>query len=220
MCYVIITGRSLVWLLLSLVSFMFILTGIMTPKWLLAQPMVVNENNITTFYVPSVGIYNRCIRMENDRNNCASFSFYGLATDAMVYPTPWKAALFFLALCASIQFLTVVGGVMACCVQSVFKKSVISLAGATQALGGLFGVVGLLLYPWGWGSPRVKRMCGEYSEPYIPADCSIGWAMFVTCTGVALVFLASALSKTADRAANSDKVQFQMDEGKQLICLA
>ncbi|KAI5643679.1 lipoma HMGIC fusion partner-like protein domain-containing protein [Phthorimaea operculella] len=192
----------------------------MTPKWLNAQPIVVNENNITTFYVPSVGIYNRCIRMENDRNNCASFSFYGLATDSMVYPTPWKAALFFLALCASIQFLTVVAGVMACCVQSVFKKSVISLAGATQALGGLFGVVGLLLYPWGWGSPRVKRMCGEYSEPYIPADCSIGWAMFVTCTGVALVFLASALSKTADRAANSDKVQFQMDEGKQLICLA
>ncbi|OWR55245.1 lipoma HMGIC fusion partner 2 protein isoform 1, partial [Danaus plexippus plexippus] len=45
------------------------------------------------------------------------------------------------------------------------------------------------------------------------------WALCVTATGVAQIFLASALSKTADKAANSDKVQFQMDEGKQLICL-
>ncbi|CAG9794303.1 unnamed protein product [Diatraea saccharalis] len=172
MCYVIITGRSLAWLLLSVVSFMLILTGIMTPKWLLGQPVVLNENNVTSFYVPSVGIYNRCLRMRNEINNCASFSFYGLATQDSVYPKPWKAAMFFLSLCAAVQFSTVLGGVLACCVQSVFKKSVISLAGATQALG-----------------------------------------------GVALVFLASALSKTADKASNSDKVQFQMDEGKQLICL-
>ncbi|XP_072937584.1 LHFPL tetraspan subfamily member 2 protein [Epargyreus clarus] len=220
MCYVIITGRSLAWLLLSLVAFMFILTGIMTPKWLLGQPIVINDNNITRFFVPSVGIYNRCMRMVQDPNNCASFSFYGLATDSSVYPGPWKAAMFFLSLCAAIQFATVLAGVLACCVQSVFKKSVISLAGATQALGGLFGVLGVLLYPWGWGAHRVKQLCGEYSEPYIPGECSIGWALFVTATGVAQIFLASALSKTADKAANSDKVQFQMDEGKQLICIA
>ncbi|CAK1548847.1 unnamed protein product [Leptosia nina] len=192
----------------------------MTPKWLLAQPIVVTENNVTSFYVRSVGIYNRCIRMANDPNNCAPFSFYGLATDSNVYPTPWKAAMFFLSLCAAIQFSTVLAGVLACCVQSVFKKSVISLAGATQALGGLFGVLGILLYPWGWGAARVKRLCGEYSEPYIPGDCSIGWALYATIMGVGLVFLASGLSKVADKAANSDKVQFQMDEGKQLICLA
>ncbi|CAG5052960.1 unnamed protein product [Parnassius apollo] len=220
MCYVIITGRSLAWLLLSLAAFMLLLTGIMTPKWLIGQPVITNDNNVTGFFVPTVGIYNRCIRMVHDHNNCASFSFYGLATDSTVYPTPWKAAMFFLSLCAAIQFATVLAGVMACCVQSVFKKSVISLAGATQALGGLFGVFGLLLYPWGWGAQRVKRLCGENSEPYIPGDCSIGWALFVTATGVGQVFLASALSKPADKAANSDKVQFQMDEGKQLICLA
>lgn len=39
---------------------------------------------------------------------------------------------------AAIQFSTVLAGVLACCVQSIFKKSVISLAGATQALGGKF----------------------------------------------------------------------------------
>ncbi|XP_047513880.1 LHFPL tetraspan subfamily member 2a protein [Pieris napi] len=220
MCYVIITGRSLAWLLISLAAFMLILTGVMTPKWLLGQPNIVNENNITSFYVPSVGIYNRCIRTEHDRNHCAPFSLYGLATDSYVYPTPWKAAMFFLSFCAAIQFSTVLAGVLACCVQSVFKKSVISLAGATQALGGLFGVLGILLYPWGWGAARVKRLCGEYSEPYIPGDCSIGWALYMTILGVGLVFLASALSKIADKAANSDKVQFKMDEGKQLICLA
>ncbi|XP_037969907.2 LHFPL tetraspan subfamily member 2a protein [Plutella xylostella] len=220
MCFVIITGRSLIWLLLSLVSFMLILTGIMTPKWLMGQPLVVTEDNVTRFFIPSVGIYNRCIRMSDGQNHCGSFSFYGLHTDSTVYPAPWKAAMFFLSLCAAIQFATVLGGVLACCVQAVFKKSVVSLAGATQALGGVFGVIGLVLYPWGWGAARVRRLCGENSQPYIPGDCSIGWAMFVTSTGVGLIFLASALSKTADKAANSDKVQFQIDEGKQLICLA
>jgi hypothetical protein len=38
---------------------------------------------------------------------------------------------------AAVQFSTVLAGVMACCIQSVFKKSVISLAGATQSLGGI-----------------------------------------------------------------------------------
>lgn len=59
MCYVIITGRSLAWLLLSLVAFMFLLVGIMTPKWLLGPPQPTNVNNISGIYVPSVGIYNR-----------------------------------------------------------------------------------------------------------------------------------------------------------------
>ncbi|GBP29935.1 LHFPL tetraspan subfamily member 2a protein [Eumeta japonica] len=220
MCYVIITGRSLAWLLLSLVAFMLILTGIMTPKWLMGQAEVINKNNITVFYVPSVGIYNRCMKTGNETNHCGSFSFYGLATDSTLYPTPWKMAMFFLSLCAAIQFSSVLCGVLACCFQSIFKKSVISLAGAMQALGGLFGVLGLVIYPWGWGAKRVQKLCGDYSQPYIPGDCSIGWALFVTATGVALVFVGSALSKTADKAANCDKVQFQMDEGKQLICLA
>lgn len=47
-----------------------------------------------------------------------------------------------------------------------------------------------------------------------------GWALFVAGTGVALVFVSSALSARAAAAANSDKVQFQMDEGNTLICLA
>ncbi|KPI96574.1 PREDICTED: lipoma HMGIC fusion partner-like 2 protein [Papilio xuthus] len=220
MCYVIITGRSLAWLLISLAAFMLIITGIVTPKWLLGQPIITNENNITGFFIPTVGLSNRCIRKAQDGNSCTPFSFYGLTTDSTIYPTPWKAAMFFLSLCAAIQFSTVLAGIFACCVQSVFKKSVISLAGATQSLGGLFGVVGLLLYPWGWGSQKVKRLCGENSEPYLPGDCSLGWAFFVAATGVAQIFLASALSKSADKAANSDKVQFQMDDGKQLICIA
>lgn len=198
---------------------MLLITGIMTPKWLMGPPVVVNDFNITGFYVPSVGIYNRCLRTRDESNHCGSFSFYGLATDSSVYPGPWKAAMFFLSLCAAIQFATILAAVLACCIQSVFKKSVISLTGATQALGGLFGVIGMVLYPWGWGAPRVQKLCGEYSQPYLPGDCSIGWALYVTAVGVATVFQASAISKVADKAANSDKVQFEIDEGKHLICL-
>lgn len=61
MCYVIITGRSLAWLLISVAAFMLIVTGIVTPKWLLGQPIITNENNITGFFVPTVGLSNRLV---------------------------------------------------------------------------------------------------------------------------------------------------------------
>ncbi|KOB78430.1 Lipoma HMGIC fusion partner-like 2 protein [Operophtera brumata] len=50
----------------------------------------------------------------------------------------------------------------------------LSLVAFMFILVGLFGVLGLVLYPWGWGSARVQRLCGEDSEPYLPGDCSIG----------------------------------------------
>lgn len=44
MCYVIVTGRSLLWTLLSLVALMAVLSGLITPKWLIGPQMKDTSN--------------------------------------------------------------------------------------------------------------------------------------------------------------------------------
>lgn len=41
-------------------------------------------------------------------------------------------------------------------------------------VSGLFSVIGLVVYPVGWGTKRVRDLCGEYADPYVIDSCSIG----------------------------------------------
>lgn len=59
MCYVIITSRSLIWFLLSIIADMFIVSAIVTPKWLIGPQLVSIGTNFTSYRNPSVGIYTR-----------------------------------------------------------------------------------------------------------------------------------------------------------------
>ena len=38
----------------------------------------------------------------------------------------------------------------------------------------LFFILGLVIYPAGWSSNRVRRVCGENAEAFFLADCSLG----------------------------------------------
>lgn len=63
MCYVVITTRGLAWFLLTLVADLFILTAMVTPKWLEGpSPYFINDamaENTTITRYPSVGINTR-----------------------------------------------------------------------------------------------------------------------------------------------------------------
>lgn len=63
MCYVVITCRSLAWFLLTIVTDLFILTAMVTPKWLIGpQPHIIDDTmleNATMHRYPSVGINTR-----------------------------------------------------------------------------------------------------------------------------------------------------------------
>nr|CAD7259820.1 unnamed protein product [Timema shepardi] len=218
MCYVIVTARSLLWTILTLLATLAILSAVLTPKWLIGPLRVKNSENGTVMFSPSVGIYNRCTRLHG-RQSCGPFSLHGLATDSQVFPGWWKAALVFLCLGLSIMVLTVVTSVLSSCIQSVFKKSIFTLSGAAQAVAGICFILGILLYPAGWGSPRVIKLCGVEAAPFYPAECTLGWALYSAVVGVILTFLCSVLSVQAEVATSSDKVQFQIHQGRTLICL-
>ncbi len=84
---------------------------------------------------------------------------------------------------------------------------------------GLLLMVGLMLYPAGWGSEKVIGYCGPEASPFRPAMCSLGWAFYAAIGGTLTTFLCAVLSAQAEIATSSDKVQEEIEEGKSLICL-
>lgn len=219
MCYVIVTGRSLLWTLLSLVALMAVLSGLITPKWLVGPETIKDTKNGTELYVPTVGIYNRCTRLYG-RMHCANFNADGLATDSSVFPGCWKASLVFISLGLAVMTLTVVAAFVGFCVQSIGRKSIFDLAGAAQAVAGILYLLGMVLFPAGWGAERVQRICGSEAEAFYLAECTFGWAFYSASMGIALTFFCAVYSGQAEKSTASDKVQDKMNEGKTLICLA
>lgn len=86
-------------------------------------------------------------------------------------------------------------------------------------LAGLFLILGLMLYPAGWGSDKVQLFCGPDAAPYRAGLCSMGWAFYTAMGGTVLTFICAVFSAQAEIATSSDKVQEEIEEGKSLICL-
>ncbi|MGH0182948.1 UNVERIFIED_CONTAM: hypothetical protein FKN15_010859, partial [Acipenser sinensis] len=84
---------------------------------------------------------------------------------------------------------------------------------------GLFLILGLMLYPAGWGSQKVQDYCGHDASPYKVGECSLGWAFYTAIGGTVLTFICAVLSAQAEIATSSDRVQEEIEEGKSLICL-
>lgn len=107
MLYVIVTGRSLLWVLVSLTSLLLMLSALVSPKWLIATPTDVTVQNKTLTYTASLGIYTRCKMMKNEFF-CSTIAVRGLATDSDVFPTVWKTSMVFICLGMCIYEKTVI----------------------------------------------------------------------------------------------------------------
>lgn len=84
---------------------------------------------------------------------------------------------------------------------------------------GLFLILGLMLYPAGWGSKKVVDYCGQDASPYKVGLCSLGWAFYTAIGGTVLTFICAMFSAQAEIATSSDKVQDEIEEGRSLICV-
>lgn len=93
------------------------------------------SENGSELYVPTVGIFNRCIRLHG-KTHCANFNVDGFATDSSVFPGCWKASYFFLSLGLAIMAMTVLAALLGCCIQSIGRKSIFNLAGVAQVVAG------------------------------------------------------------------------------------
>ncbi|KAM9821345.1 LHFPL tetraspan subfamily member 2a protein-like [Syngnathus typhle] len=216
MCHVIVTCRSMLWTLLSIVTAFAELIAFMSPDWLLGFPRSDSDGN-SSEYRPSLGLYARCLRLDTRGGGVSCGPYAG--SFAEVASGFWQAAMLFLA--AGILVLTVVAcvSIFSMCFQSILRKSIFNICGLMQAIAGLLLLVGLMLYPAGWGSEKVISYCGAEASPFRPALCSLGWAFYAAIGGTLATFLCAVLSAQAEIATSGDKVQEEIDEGKSLICV-
>jgi len=241
MCLMIVTVRLLAWATLTLLSAMAMLASLTTPQWLVGPPTryipklgrknhsFINDDHIdgnpirsaADYYQPTLGIYNRCTRIEGlARLHCASFiqrEYHANYTES--FPAAWQATLVFFSAGLCLLVLTLVTSIVGWCARSIRRKSIFSIGGSVQALSVLFFILGLVVYPAGWNSLRVRRVCGENAEAFYLADCNLGWAFYVAIGGIALTCFSAIFSAQAELSTSSDKVQDLILEGKKVICL-
>ncbi|XP_073677114.1 LHFPL tetraspan subfamily member 2b [Garra rufa] len=220
MCHVIVTCRSMLWTLMSIVVAFAELVAFMSAEWLVGYPDGSEFNfTITASHHSNqrtLGIYNRCIKVAQQKVvQCGPY-----ATDFMEIASGfWQATVIFLVV--GIFLLSVVGilSVFSMCFQSILKKSIFNVCGLLQGIAGLFLILGLMLYPAGWGSKKVVDYCGPDASPYKVGLCSLGWAFYTAIGGTVLTFICAMFSAQAEIATSSDKVQDEIEEGRSLICV-
>ncbi|TRY84231.1 hypothetical protein DNTS_026647 [Danionella cerebrum] len=218
MCHVIVTCRSMLWTLLSILAAFSELIAFLSSDWLVGFPRAPEGKHLHPgdAYRPTLGIYGRCVHLPLRRKLfCGPYAVhFGEIASGF-----WQATSIFLA--AGILLLCTVAfiSVFSICFQSIMKKSIFNICGLLQAIAGLFLILGLLLYPFGWGSDRVCMYCGPDAASYRLSQCSLGWAFYSALGGTALTFLCAVFSAQAEIATSSDRVQEEIEEGKSLICL-
>ena len=146
-CYVIVTTRNILWMVLSVVATLAVITGIMTPKWLYGRSIIFddqayNSSNVfvppEAMYRPSVGIYNRCKKIQKVIGGDPILNCYSYIRDFMEIPSAaWKACMVFLCFGTFLLGVAVIMSLVGFCVQSVGKKSIFSLGGLIQAIAGI-----------------------------------------------------------------------------------
>jgi len=90
------------------------------------------------YYQPTLGIYNRCTRIEGlARLHCASFiqrEYHANYTES--FPAAWQATLVFFSAGLCLLVLTLVTSIVGWCARSIRRKSIFSIGGSVQALSG------------------------------------------------------------------------------------
>ncbi|KAB1281185.1 LHFPL tetraspan subfamily member 2 protein [Camelus dromedarius] len=238
----------MLWTLLSIVVAFAELIAFMSADWLIGKAKTRGSSEqgeqgggYPEPYHPTLGIYARCIRNPGVQHFqretlCGPYAenFGEIASGF------WQATAIFLALGIFILCTVALVSVFTMCVQSIMKKSIFNVCGLLQGIAGhvltqpevlhvhgnhakgssgLFLILGLILYPAGWGCQKAIGYCGHYASAYKPGDCSLGWAFYTAIGGTVLTFICAVFSAQAEIATSSDKVQEEIEEGKNLICL-
>ncbi|XP_053481108.1 LHFPL tetraspan subfamily member 5 protein-like [Ictalurus furcatus] len=85
----------------------------------------------------------------------------------------FKTAMFFVGTSMLLNVATMVsfGLFFFCSAASVYK-----ICAWVQISSAVLLVMGCMIYPDGWDSPEVKRMCGERTSKYEMGTCPVRWA--------------------------------------------
>ncbi|XP_053276331.1 LHFPL tetraspan subfamily member 2a protein isoform X3 [Pleuronectes platessa] len=136
MCHVIVTCRSMLWTLLSIVVAFAELIAFMSPDWLLGFPR--SDSGVSGAgvdpgeYRPSLGLYSRCLQVGARGVGVSCGPYAG--TFGEVASGFWKAAMLFLAAGTLVLGIVACISIFSLCFQSILKKSIFNICGLLQAI--------------------------------------------------------------------------------------
>lgn len=144
MCHVIVTCRSMLWTLLSIVVAFAELIAFMSADWLIGKAKTRGSSEPDEPgggppepYHPTLGIYARCIRNPGVQHVpretlCGPYAenFGEIASGF------WQATAIFLAVGIFILCMVALVSVFTMCVQSIMKKSIFNVCGLLQGIAG------------------------------------------------------------------------------------
>uniref|UniRef100_A0A8P0PFU3 LHFPL tetraspan subfamily member 5 n=1 Tax=Canis lupus familiaris TaxID=9615 RepID=A0A8P0PFU3_CANLF len=115
-------------------------------------------------------------------------------------PRAFKTAMFFVALA---MFL-IIGSIICFSLFFVCNTATVYKICAWMQLAAATGLmIGCLVYPDGWDSSEVRRMCGEQTGKYTLGQCTIRWAFMLAILSIGdaliLSFLAFVLGYRQDK---------------------
>ncbi|KAM7396912.1 hypothetical protein PAMP_019917 [Pampus punctatissimus] len=160
-----------------------------------SQPYWIGDG-VDTPQAGYFGLFHYCIGDGISRELACQGSF----TEFAAIPSgAFKAASFFIGM-SMMLVVTCIG-----CFSLFFLLStstVYKICGWMQALSGVCLVLGCMIYPDGWDSDEVRRMCGEQTDKYSLGACSMRWAYILAIMGILdaliLSFLAFVLGNRQD----------------------
>ena len=154
--YIIVTSWNILWFLVSISSPLAAVAGILTPKWLIGSMEVENHllvNQTRSVYpvntkegIPSLGIINWCINIAQLIGGKRELRcmYYGQSFSDIA-SGEWKACIVFLVIGTSILSIVVFMAMIGFCLQSIGRKSIFTVGGLIQAIGGMFTIQYLVL---------------------------------------------------------------------------
>lgn len=146
MCHVIVTCRSMLWTLMSILAAFAELVAIMSADWLVGIRHPSETNASATILTdpnrPTLGLYSRCIRMSQYKTmQCGPYA----ADFTEIASGFWQAAIIFLVV--GIFLLSIVGilAVFSMCFQSFVGKSIFNVCGLLQGIAGKISSVSFIM---------------------------------------------------------------------------
>ncbi|XP_044068262.1 LHFPL tetraspan subfamily member 5b isoform X2 [Siniperca chuatsi] len=118
----------------------------------------------------------------------------GSVLDFSSIPSPaFRTAMFFVG-----TSMLLVVGTMVCFSLFFFCNTgnVYRICAWMQLASAALMVMGCMIYPDGWDSPEVKRMCGQSTDKYSLGNCTVRWAYILAIISILDALLLAFLSFT------------------------
>ena len=142
MCHIIITCRSLLWSVLSVLVSLAEISACLSPRWLSGSSrgshslILPSSSPLSVHRRTTLGLYNRCLMRHGtiEEELCGPYaaSFWELAS------TFWQATTIFLGVGVLILTMVALLAPISLCWQSIFHKSIFNICGLLQAIAGEF----------------------------------------------------------------------------------